>query len=207
MRFLLIVPFALLAACSSGTDEVRELIESESSLQRLERQVGWTVAAALEQEPASGLAAEQAQWQEALQRCIEAEDRARCLAQAHQERLAALQTRYDLTPRLVALHAATDAGYLYRATGNEPGWILLLAADHAVWETDYGQTRHEIDKLEREIDGRVQIYRGQLEGNEVEIRVEETACSDDMSGEGFAVRIEIRNAGKTYRGCADRTGT
>ncbi len=206
MRFLLIVPFALLAACSSGTGEVREIIASETSLQHLDRQLEWTVAAALGQEPASGLAAEQSQWQKGLQRCLEAEDSARCLAQAHQERLADLQSRYDLTPRLVALHAATAAGYLYRATGNEPGWILLLAKDHAVWETDYGQTRYEIDKLEREVDGQVQIYRGQLEGNELEIRVEETACSDDMSGEGFAVRIEIRNAGRTYRGCADRTG-
>lgn len=192
-----------LAACSSGPDKVQAVLDSQPSLARLDRQLNWTVSAALELDPASGLEAEQEGWTEGLARCLDSEDPPHCLAEAHMERLEKLQERFGLDAQSVALHAAALEGFLYRALGNEPGWLLLLAEDHAVWETDYGQTRHEIHDLVREVQGDREVFRGRLQDAEFEVRVATQPCEDDMSGEAFPLGVELRHGGRTLRGCAD----
>lgn len=197
-----------LAGCSGGGDRLEALIGSEPSLHRLDRQVRWTVAAARDiGSPAASadLEAEQRRWRESLVRCLKDEDPALCVAEAHRERLADLQDRFGLDARRVAVHAAGADGYQFRAVGNEPGWNLLLSADRAIWETDYGQTRHEFLDLRVESGADGRTYTTQLDGVELRIRVEEVPCTDDMSGEIFAWQVVITRGDQTWRGCADRT--
>ena len=198
----------LLAGCSDRSGELDALIASEQSLRRFERQLDWTLAAANDQPDNTsdaGLKSEQEGWRTGLQRCLDAEEPARCVAEAHRERLTELQKRFDLDVRSVAIHAAGRAGFEFRAVGNEPGWNLLLSPTHGIWETNYGQTLHELDDISVEVDGAVRIYRTRLDDSPLEIRVEQAACSDDMSGEGFDFRFEIKYDGQTWRGCGDAT--
>lgn len=205
-RWILGGLLVLLTACSSSPDPLRQLMDAEPSLTRLERQVDWTIAAATDLNPApEGLAAEQVRWRKGLIRCLEAEDPANCLAEAHRERLAELQERFGLNPRQVAVHAAGQAGFRFRAVGNEPGWNLRLADDHAIWETNYGQVRHEIPDLRHTVEGDEEVFRGQLEGKDFEARIFDESCADDMSGTEYPLRAEIRYDGKTLPGCADPT--
>jgi hypothetical protein len=97
-----------LAAWSGGSDDLDRLIASEPSLERLDRQLEWTLAAAGGGEALSG---EQTRWRERLTACLDKEDPARCVAEAHRERLANLQARFELTPRGVAAHAAGEMGF------------------------------------------------------------------------------------------------
>jgi uncharacterized membrane protein len=193
----------LLAGCSDGSGELDTLIASEQSLGRFERQLDWTLAAAKDQPDNEGLETEQEAWRTGLHRCLDAEEPARCVAEAYRERLADLQARFDLNARAVAVHAAGRAGFDFRAVGNEPGWNLLLSRTHGIWETGYGQTLHQLDNISVEIDGTVRIYRTRLDDKLLEIRVEEAPCADDMSGDGFDFRFEIKYDGQTWRGCGD----
>jgi uncharacterized membrane protein len=203
--WLLLGLLPLLGACSDRSGELDALIASKQSLVRFERQLEWTLAAA-EDEPATAeLESEQNRWRTGLQRCLDAKEPARCVAEAHRDRLADLQGRFNLNARSVAVHAAGRAGFEFRAVGNEPGWNLLLSPTHAVWETDYGQARHNLDDITVEIDGARRIYRARLDGNRLKIRVEHTPCSDDMSGDRFDFRFEIKYDGHTWRGCGDST--
>ena len=128
------------------------------------------------------------------------------MADAHAERLDDLRDRFGVTPRMVALHAAAEDGFDYRAQGNEPGWNLLVSASRCRWETDYGQVRHEISGVEHELDGSTHIYRATLEGDPWEARIEAKPCSDDMSDEEYPLRARISWRDRTLRGCAEPTG-
>jgi uncharacterized membrane protein len=195
----------LLAGCSDRSGELDTLIASEQSLRRFERQLDWTLAAASDLPDTEGLETEQERWRTSLHRCLDTDEPARCVGEACRERLDDLQERFGLNARGVANHAAGRAGFEFRAVGNEPGWNLLLSPTEGIWETDYGQTLHRLDNISIEIDGAVRIYRTRLNDNPLEIRVEETLCSDDMSGEEFDYRFEIRHDGQTWRGCGDAT--
>jgi uncharacterized membrane protein len=204
VRILYLIALAalFLASCGDRAGELDALIRAEPSLVRLEQQLDWTLDAA---EAGPALRDEQRRWREGLERCLDAEDPAHCVGEAHRERLDDLQERFGLTPRGVALDAAARAGYAFRAMGNEPGWNLLLSEGHCVWETDYGQVRHELRDLEYEASEGSRRYRGRLDGDPWEVRLDRESCADDMSGEAFPWRATIEYRGQTLRGCAEPT--
>lgn len=191
-----------LAACSGGSDDLDRLIASEPSLERLDRQLEWTLAAAGGGEALGG---EQTRWRERLTACLDKEDPARCVAEAHRERLANLQARFELTPRGVAAHAAGEMGFEFLGRGNEPGWNLMASDERGVWETNYGQERYEVEWSSFEQDGDARIYLGSLNGEDFRVRIDAGPCADDMSGESFDWNVEIRHGATRLRGCADRT--
>jgi uncharacterized membrane protein len=191
-----------MAGCSGKSGKLDALIRSEPSLARLALQLQWTLDAA---GGGNELLEEQEQWRKGLERCLEADDPAQCVADAHAERIEDLQARFDLDPRSVALDAAAREGYEFRAMGNEPGWNLLVSEQRCVWETDYGQTRHEIRSVEYETDGDTRIYRGTVDRLAWEARIEPGPCEDDMSGESFPWSAVIRHGDRTWRGCAEPT--
>ena len=205
MRTMLLVACAglLLVGCSGRSGDIEALIRSEPSLTRLQRQLNWTLEAA---EAGPELQGEQQAWLEGLERCLDAEDPARCVAIAHTERLTDLQSRFDLTPRSVALYRAASEGFEFRALGNEPGWNLLVSDGRCIWETDYGQVRHDITAVTYERDGTTRWYRAILDGDEWEARLSREACADDMRGESFPWRATISWRGQKLRGCAEPTG-
>lgn len=200
--FLIVCLGFLLFGCSGRTGQLDEIIRSEPSLLRLERQMEWTLAAA---EAGTRLQREQRDWRKELERCLDAEDPARCIAGAHTERLADLQARFDLNPRGVAVYRAAREGFGFRAQGNEPGWNLLISDDRCVWETDYGQTSHDITGVDCERDGETLRYRATVDGDEWEVRLSPEPCADDMSGEPYPWQAIISWRGQKLRGCAEPT--
>lgn len=204
MRIFCVIGLAglLLAGCGGRSGELDALIRAEPSLTRLARQLDRTLQAA---EAGPELRKEQQQWREGLERCLDQEDPAHCVGEAHRERLDDLQSRFDLTPRAVALDAAAREGFEFRALGNEPGWTLLLSARGCVWETDYGKVRHELDDIEYTLDGDTRHYRAMLGGQAWEARLDPGPCADDMSDESFPWRATIEFGGQKLRGCAEPT--
>jgi putative lipoprotein len=92
----------------------------------------------------------------------------------------------------------------FRALGNEPGWILEIDEDTGVtFVTDYGQTRHRFDRPSRHgspTQGRIQYIAPGHDG-EIVIVLTTATCLDDMSGEPFPVKADVRFGDRGYRGC------
>lgn len=96
-------------------------------------------------------------------------------------------------------------GVMFRAQGNEPGWVLTLANDvpEIFLSLDYGE--REITLPYRVVamdnaEGRVELASGQS-ARPFDVRIEAGACYDNMSGQPWPARVELTVNGKTYRGC------
>lgn len=115
-------------------------------------------------------------------------------------------TRCRIDRAATAWEQARLDGVAFRALGNEPGWIIEIDDDHGVdFTTDYGQTRLRFGRPERSgsvEDGEVR-YEARGDG-EIFVVLSFVTCNDDMSGESFPVRAEVRFRGRTYRGCGRR---
>lgn len=103
---------------------------------------------------------------------------------------------------------ARAAGVIFRAVGNEPGWLVEIGSDERVHLLlDYGATvlttplsEFRVHYGHRE---RTFISKPPQSPLHAVVRVQERACYDTMSGEGFtsAVRVELPEAGFVYDGC------
>lgn len=96
-------------------------------------------------------------------------------------------------------------GVMFRAQGNEPGWVLTLANDvpEIFLSLDYGE--REITLPYRMVamdnaEGRVELASGQS-ARPFDVRIEAGACFDNMSGQPWPARVDLTVNGKTYRGC------
>jgi len=99
---------------------------------------------------------------------------------------------------------AAREGVDFRATGNEPGWLLeIREGDSLVLMADYGTRRYEIVSPRPEIDqasgGRLFRQPGTPEAFEV-VLIDEP-CRDDMSGESFPTTVRLRLGERHLRGC------
>ena len=93
-------------------------------------------------------------------------------------------------------------GVRFRALGNEPGWILEIAEDSGIdLVTDYGQTRLRFDRPTRSDPAEGTIRYDAQGDDRISVVLTFDTCHDDMSGEPYPVRAEIRLRGRTYRGC------
>ena len=89
----------------------------------------------------------------------------------------------------------------FRATGNEPGWVVRVAGDapHTLRaEVDYGQTVHEVAAPTQGPDG----WAGTTaDGTPVKLSIERVACQDDMSGQEFEARAMLTVGTRQLHGC------
>jgi putative lipoprotein len=97
---------------------------------------------------------------------------------------------------------ARERGVVYRAMGQEPGWVVEVGAGErppmqAV--LDYGERRLELPGSQTL--NAASGFRGHAGGLMVELRIMHEACRDTMSGEPFETRAELRVNGALYRGC------
>lgn len=104
---------------------------------------------------------------------------------------------------------ARQQGVDFRATGNEPGWVLEIRdGESIVLVADYGSSRYEIARPETAVDplsgGRVIRSAGSPAGFEV-ILIDQT-CSDDMSGELFPTTVLLKLDEQQLRGCGRPLG-
>jgi putative lipoprotein len=95
-------------------------------------------------------------------------------------------------------------GVSFRATGNEPGWLLeITRGGDTVLVTDWGKTRSAFPTTEPVTDpatGRTE-YRAAGGGRALTIVLEARDCRDNMSGERFPTTVTVRLDRDVLRGC------
>lgn len=87
---------------------------------------------------------------------------------------------------------ARQRGVVFRAAGQEPGWLLEVSGDDApVLELalDYGSHELRFEEVETLPDGAG--YIAEAPGNHAEISLEMEDCQDTMSGWVFPVQVEM----------------
>jgi uncharacterized lipoprotein YbaY/uncharacterized membrane protein len=97
--------------------------------------------------------------------------------------------------------SARSRGLAFRATGNEPGWLVELGAGanpnlHA--ELDYGERVVDVAQASG---GDGQWQGRASNGAEVSLAIQRQPCQDAMSGEAFPAAASLVVDGKTYSGC------
>lgn len=117
--------------------------------------------------------------------------------------------------RLRVVDPATDpwekarmAGVVFRAVGQEPGWLLEIdAGGYIELLLDYGETRIRTPISAPRVDPKTRTTTystvAPFSPLALTVTVEERTCYDGMSGEGFTAAVEVRfgGSGATYTGC------
>ena len=103
------------------------------------------------------------------------------------------------------LEDARARGVEFRASGNEPAWVLELMADRMVFIGGYGTERITTPRTGGSGASTAggAVYSGAVEGHRLTARVLPGPCFDTMSGEQSASNVEVDVDGKTYRGCGE----
>ena len=94
-------------------------------------------------------------------------------------------------------------GVDFRATGNEPGWLLEIHdGDSLVFAMDYGARRiaTPAPPPEQPRPG-TQVYRITTEAHTATVTLEDRACADTMADETFPATVTLVLDGATYHGC------
>ncbi|ARN74822.1 COG3650 family protein [Oceanicoccus sagamiensis] len=99
--------------------------------------------------------------------------------------------------------AAKLAGVDYRAVGNEPGWVVEIAADQVRYQGDYGQTLWVFDTPPPQIEQtlRQTVYLLANEQQQVTFTIQAKPCMDSMSGVRYETTAIVQLPGKTLKGC------
>lgn len=101
--------------------------------------------------------------------------------------------------------AASPQGEPFRATGNEPNWVLDVGPDSIVL-MDYSQQSRTSMATPKPtpVDGGVE-YAASSGSTEMRVLVSNKVCADTMSGMPFPKTVEVRRTGAaTLRGCGGR---
>ena len=93
-------------------------------------------------------------------------------------------------------------GVLFRAIGNEPGWILEFLSDKEVLLiTNLGQNRTTFTVEERYEAKNSTEYRLKSKHNSLYIRIENSLCFDTMVDRSYESRVYLNFDGHELRGC------
>lgn len=96
-------------------------------------------------------------------------------------------------------------GVVYRALGNEPGWVLEIGpATRMSWTTNFGQDRHDFEQAQAATapDGAT-VYTAQNEAVAIKATVKAERCVDDGDVE-FDHVVTVESGTQTLRGCGTR---
>jgi putative lipoprotein len=108
-----------------------------------------------------------------------------------------------------ALSLREDArarGVVYRALGNEPGWVLEIGPGAAlVWVTDFGSTTHSFADAQQTAgpDGTSRTYSAGSGDQAIRVTVRQERCVDD-GGVEFDHSATLETGGQSLRGCGTR---
>ena len=105
--------------------------------------------------------------------------------------------------RASILEDAKLRGVSFRATGNEPGWVMEIGPDAIVLETNYGANhyRFPLTTPDEDQSNPITTYRSEAEGKVLKLRLIGVRCQDTMSDDVFATSIEFELDEAAYRGC------
>jgi membrane-bound inhibitor of C-type lysozyme len=96
-------------------------------------------------------------------------------------------------------------GVIYRALGNEPGWVLEIGpAARMSWTTNWGQDRYDFEQaLAATSPDGTTVYMAQNEAVAIKATVKAERCVDDGEVE-FDHVVTVESGGQTLRGCGTR---
>jgi membrane-bound inhibitor of C-type lysozyme len=100
---------------------------------------------------------------------------------------------------------ARARGVVYRALGNEPGWVLEIGpADRLSWTTNFGQDRFDFEQVKAATmpDG-ASVFTAQNAAGTLKATIKAERCVDDGEVE-FDLVVTLESGGQTYRGCGTR---
>jgi len=106
-------------------------------------------------------------------------------------------------PKEAVFEKAKLQGYDFRATGNEPGWSLLIAGDELSYDGDYGQTKYRFKKaiIDTNMQEKNTIYKADENNHKIIVKLEAKKCSDTMSDDEFETTVTLNIDGKKLNGC------
>lgn len=96
--------------------------------------------------------------------------------------------------------AARLAGAGFRASGNEPGWIVEVYPDSLVFVTNYGEDRYAFPDYTA-TDAEPFVYEASADGHAITVTLSDEGCQDSMSGQPFETTVRLTFDGQPYRGC------
>jgi len=93
-------------------------------------------------------------------------------------------------------------GNSFRAIGNEPGWYLEIGEgeNKSLLVTDYGKEKYELSLPKPFTSQDTSVTRYRISGF-IDILIEDSRCTDSMTGHRYESSVRIKIDGKTYRGC------
>ena len=96
-------------------------------------------------------------------------------------------------------------GVSFRGTGNEPPWTLEIGPEEIVLLTGYDSERHAFPLTEPVLidSGNASRFVSRNDLQDIDILISANGCSDSMSGEKFASRINVTMAGTSLQGCGN----
>lgn len=100
---------------------------------------------------------------------------------------------------------ARARGVVYRALGNEPGWVLEVGPGNRLnWTTNFGQDRFDFEQSQSATapDGAT-IYTAQQGDVSIRVSIKAERCVDDGEVE-FDHVVTVESGGQTLRGCGTR---
>ena len=105
--------------------------------------------------------------------------------------------------RASILEDAKLRGVSFRATGNEPGWLIEIGPKEILLETNYGADNYRFPLTTPDEDqpNRITTYRSEAHGRALKLRLIGIRCQDTMSDDVFATSVEFELDEKAYRGC------
>jgi uncharacterized membrane protein len=107
--------------------------------------------------------------------------------------------------RRTIMEDARARGVEFRATGNEPGWVLELFGDRIVFAGDYGARRLTTPRPPRQVGSATgeEVYVAATPTERMTVRIRPRPCVDTMSGQQHGTAVEVELDDKAYRGCGD----
>jgi putative lipoprotein len=107
-------------------------------------------------------------------------------------------------PRASIWEHAKLSGVDFRATGNEPGWVLEISERTRIdLSYDYGASRIQANAAEPVDDQQAMRTTWEASVDDLQLRLEisAVACTDSMSGEQFESTVVIYLGDRQLNGC------
>ncbi|SHK20272.1 Heat shock protein HslJ [Marinobacter antarcticus] len=90
----------------------------------------------------------------------------------------------------------------FEATGNEPFWDARVEGEELLFKRPYESGEPEKVALETMVANRNgREFRGDLDGQELTLKVARQLCEDTMSGSQFPAQVRLELNGEVFQGC------
>lgn len=90
----------------------------------------------------------------------------------------------------------------FEATGNEPFWHARVLVNILEFNRPYDSGEPEQVELETTVANRHgREFRGELDGQELTLKVARQLCEDTMSGSQFPAQVRLELNGEVFKGC------